>query len=518
MWGVCTWGTQLYGSTCAEVTDLSGLRINIGGKDVTGLCAPETYTRRGGLNRRTIASITLRDRQNSFRPQDGDSVIVTKDGLRNFAGTIEDFDETMIDGNPLTRVTNISAVDYNQILDKRVIVRNFETPGQTAGDIVRIIITEFLAEEGIVAGTIEDGVEVEKAIFNYDSASSSLDQLAQLGAMNWFVDNFKNLNFTGRSSLPAAITLTDGDQAFRNFRNSIKRNDYSNFIYLRGGTSISDPQNENFAGDSKRQTFNVGLPIDATPAIELNSVPQSVGIKGVSDETAFQWFFQRESTEITQRLTDAPLIVSDTLAVVYNGQFPLIIAGQLPSEIDERALVEGNSGKYEFVEENEDIDDRTLATDTVAALLARFGTIVNSVSFQKDDISVTPGQIITVNISEEAVDGDFLVTDVFFEEKDYQNRSIYTIKATSGQMVGSWVQWFRRLKRLGNRFQINENEVLEVLRTEIETVTASDVIDFVTSLDDGTNDPYTGLQVDGDADEIEFAHFIDQINIGKDQP
>ncbi len=517
MWGVCTWGTQLYGSSCDAVVD-EGFKIFIDGKDVTGSCATDTFNYRAGLNRRTVASIQINDRTNSFRPPDGASVLVTKDGLRLFAGTIEDYGEVMIQSNPNARITTIQAVDNNQLLDKRQIVRNFEVPGQTVGDLVRIIIDEFLFEEGIVAGTIEDGPEVVKVIFNYIAASSALDQLAELAAMNWFVDEFKTLNFLSRSTVSASLEVTDADEAFRALSRSARRDDYANVVYLRGGISTSDLQEENFVGDGKRQTFNVGLQINQEPSLELNSVVQTVGIKGVDDDSAFQWYFQIGSTEITQRLTDTPLILADTLEVDYIGQFPLIVIGQLPSEIDARALVEGNSGKYEIVEENEDINDRVLALDTVSAILARFGEIAKTVTFQKDNERVIPGNVVTISLTEEDIQGDFLITDVVYEEKDSQNRSIYTITVTSGQMVGSWVEWFRRLEKQGKRFNINENEILEVLRTEIETVTSTDAIDFITALDDGTNDPYTGLQVDGDADEIEFAHFISQINIGKNQP
>jgi len=519
MYGVCIYGTQLWASSCESVFAANNdLQIIINGQNKTNLCVPETFSFRSGLNRRATGTIKLVDRTNSYRPPDGASIIILKNTVRIFAGTIEKYTETMIDGNPLTRVLDIKIVDHNQILDKRVIVRNFQIPGQRVGDIVRAIIDEFLFEEGITAGTIEDGVEVDTIIFNYRSASRVMDQLAQLTGMSWFIDSFKNLNFVERTSLPATITLTDADQKFRKFKRSKSRDDYSNFIYLRGGTSKSDLQNESFVGDGARQTFTIGIPFDQIPTVEVNGVPQSVGTRGVDDETAFQWFFQTDKTELTQRETDSPLVLTDTLDVAYIGRFPLIVVGQLNTEIAERAALEGNSGKYEHVEDNEDIDDRTLATDTVAALLRRFGEIPEKIKFQKDNINVRVGQIVTINVSEEEVAGDFLVTDVVYQEKDQQGRSIHTVTVTSGELVGSWVEWFRRLKEQGTKFAIGENELLEILRSQIETVTTTDTVDFITSLDDGTNDPYTGLQTDSETDDIEFAHFVDQINVGKDQP
>src|SRR6476469_3713527 len=93
--------------------------VTIGGVSKTfkgGITITET------ANGRNKLSAAVYSAAGSYRPAVGDEVIVTEDGTRIFGGNIDTPGETGAGGLGITPiVTNISAVDFNALADRRFI-------------------------------------------------------------------------------------------------------------------------------------------------------------------------------------------------------------------------------------------------------------------------------------------------------------------------------------------------------------------------------------------------------------
>ena len=119
-------------------------------------------------------------------------------------------------------------VDFSQIASKRLVSRSFTE--RTAGYIVRSFIIEQdgnpaypLDDEGITAGTIQDGQTIESIAFNWVSAESCLDELAELTGYHWWIDYDKNLHFCARDATTSAFNITDASRPYVNIRFSRSR-------------------------------------------------------------------------------------------------------------------------------------------------------------------------------------------------------------------------------------------------------------------------------------------------------
>ena len=93
----------------------------------------------------------------------GDEVAIYDDEYLIFAGFIKNI--TIYEDVPGQLFYNLSASDYTSLADKRIIAKVYTN--ELAGDIVNDIITILLASEGVIAGNINSGVMIKKAVFDY---------------------------------------------------------------------------------------------------------------------------------------------------------------------------------------------------------------------------------------------------------------------------------------------------------------------------------------------------------------
>lgn len=473
------------------------------------------------LGQRTSLRFRTVTKDSDFNPIAGHSIRFYVGGTLSFNGSIERTSSAVLgfDPNNKAETIDIECVDKTQTLDRRLLFQNYETPEQTAGDIALDIITR-LANEGLLPGTIEPGVKVEKAIFPYVTYTQALRELADLSGVNWWIDSYDNVNFVEQSSYIAPFQLTEQSRPYKNFQNNSTREQLKNRYYLRAGKALTDLQTENFAGDGQRRTFTIAFPFGRLPTVLVNRgfgfIEESVGIR--RDGSNSKWFMDFGSNEINQNESESVLGLLHVLRINYQGLFPLIMQGDSLTSVTERKEVEdGTTGLYESLEDDQDVDTLALAVLKIQTLLRRFAKLLDTASFDTFRSGLRPGQIITINLPDsENIEGEFLITEVnesVILEKDFAWAS-YNVKVTSGEFVGGWLDWFRRLEERGKRFVIRENEILSLGPVTFDVVGVSDEIETDEPLDNGENDPYSGLIVAGDNDPVEMKRFFDFAGAG----
>jgi len=84
-----------------------------------------------------------------------------------------------------------------------------------------------------------------------------------------------------------------------------------------------------------------------------------------------------------------------------------------------------------------------------------------------------PGQILRVDLPERELGGEFLIQEIHLSRigREYWR---YDVRAVSGETVGGWSHFFRKMARQGRAFVIRENEVLTKLRTIREGLEVSE--------------------------------------------
>lgn len=474
-----------------------GVRLLIDNVDRTSFLKTNTLQFSDKLEGRGTCGFTLvATTKPYYRPQVGEVVELLQEETTVYKGTIEDFTEREPGLRDVAMFFAVSAVDFSQKMDRFVVAKIYD--GDLAGDIIKDMIDIFVNSvgESIGIGGVQDGLLIERVVFGYRKVSDCLRDLSKLIGFSWYVDFNEVLNFFDRTTFAAPFGLSSGSDNFRKLKIKRKRSQYRNIEYIRAGEDLTDPQTEEFAGDDERQTFTLAFEAGDEPTIKVNAVAKTIGIRGEDDETAFDWFWRKADKEVTQKKTDTPLATTDVLQVVYQGLFPIVAIAEDVAQIADRSSIEGGSGIYEHVIDDDSIETREFALQKAEGVLRRFGDIPEIIGFETDSGGLRSGMLMPVLLPDHDLDGDFLIDSVRARIVEEAGGRFfrYTVKGLSGEHLGSWVDFYRSLQNAGRTFKLREGETLTLIRKELEDVILNESFNKTDPLGALDDDPYTGAQ------------------------
>jgi hypothetical protein len=452
------------------------LRLVIGGVDQTLKLRVNTLNFTDELNARNTLTCELNDLDGTYHPVVGQEVILyALDGVtRLFAGTIDEPEEIAVLRRPTDTPVNIirlTAVDFNQLADRKLAAEAYDN--ETFGNIVSDLITQYLAADGVTIGTVDAGPTFVRKVFNYRTIAECLNELSEDTGYNWWIDYDKSFHFRQREAITAPFSVSLSNSTIRRISVKTSRGAYRNRQYIRAGRDLTDVLLETFKGDGARQTFNVGFPIGETPSVLLNGVPQTVGIRGVDDDNAFQWYWNKDASEVSQRSAGVPPTLADSLVIAYRGLYPVLVQAQDDGLIADRIAVEGGSGLYEAIEDYRDIDDADLAFSTAVAKIQRYGLIRRTITFETDEDGLFSSQLLTVALPQHNIAEDFLIQSV--RAQDVNGKFLrYSVSVIDGDAVGGWIAFYQRLTAARRESVQRDNELLLLLRSMPDVVTAGD--------------------------------------------
>ena len=463
----------------AQLTEITftSIVITIESIDKTSLVQQKQLSITDELNSRNTYDFEIVDTTGVYRPAVGQDVVVTK-GAVIFAGTIDSIVEYSPNNNRTGALAfKINCVDYNQLCDRFLIAEAYE--GHLAGDIVKHIIDDFinvtLPGEDVTYANVQDGPTISKAVFNYIYATQALDELAEISGFSWWIDYSKDMHFCSRLTNAAPFSLSDTSNNFRGFKVRHTRQDYRNKQYFRGGQDISSALTETFKGDGETATFSLTLPCAKVPTnINVDGgAALNVGIRQV--ETGKDWYWSEGDREITQESGAAKLSAANVLSVTYQGYFPIIVESFNESAIAERQAVEGGTGIYEHAVTDTSINTSDAVQERAEALVRKYGEIPETIEFETDSDGLKAGQLITVNLTKHAVNSAYLIQRVTIRDIT-ANILRYQVTALSGENIGGWVDFFKKLAKAGQGYVIRENEVLLKIRKLSDNLTLTDTL------------------------------------------
>lgn len=421
-----------------------------------------------------------------YRPVDGESCTLTDaDGSTViFGGILEEPSEQLLfDGANLTHNRHsVRATSYDLLADRATVAASYTA--QTLKAILQDIVANSeppLASDGVTAVDFVDDGPTLTATFNYLTARACFDRLSEDSGYPIWIDADKKLHAQPRSSVAAPFAMSDAAPHCTWLRVSRRKTNYRNVQYVRAGVELTASRTESFAGDGERKTFTLAFPVGVVPtSVTVNAVSKTVGIQGV--ETGKDWYWNKGSSDITQDDGGTALVDTDTLAITYQGQYPVIVAARNESEIAARAAVEGGSGEYVNVDDDPNINSAAVALDKANALLARYGVIEDVIEFETREGGLRAGQLLSMSFAKHAISGEYLIESVSAVPRDDINCTlVYTVRALSGDGVGGWVQFFQKLLDSRRSFVVRDNEVLLLLRTFTDGLVLGDSLSVATA-------------------------------------
>lgn len=415
----------------------------------------------------------------------GDQIKIASDSTVLFGGVIDGMREREDEHGRL--FVHITAVDYTALLDRHVIAAAYtnQTTAQIIDDIVTSSTVSTLHRENLSTVGVTDTTLVAKITFNYTRASEALAELATLAGATWTVTPDKDVVFQQRAANAAPYAITEAGANYRRLRVGRDHAEYRNRQYLRAGKDLTSSRTESFTGDGDLQTFTLAYPVGTAPTITVNGTAQSVGIRGL--DTGLAWYWNKDDRAITQDDSGTRLTSTDTLAVTYQGLFPILVVVDNVAEQNARAAREGTSGYYVDVQQDASIDDRAIATIKAESLLARYGSLPALIEYETDDIvnaqalGARAGDIVTITKSAHGLTAAAcLIESISYA---YVDDTVWRInvRALTGNQTTSWLRYWRALAQEQQGLSVRENEVIIVGGSSTAFTDAVAMTDAVTA-------------------------------------
>ena len=466
-------GKSPFGGSGDAFPQQGGAVLSIGPTSVTDLLQWEDKLKhRQELSARDELEFTIVSSA-GYVPNLGQPVLLGYQSGILFVGSVHERDVEFVTERTGTHTrTQIRCVDINELADRRLVVEVFEN--LTTGEIVRQIVIKYLFPELIQIGDVQEGPLVTRFTAAYLTAAECFDQLCEKSGFVWNIGVQREMNFFARTTSPAPFTIDSSNAVFRRIRGSRTRNQYRNVQYVDGGRGVTDERTETFRGDGTLRTFHVEYPLFNKPTIQRQFEPQTSGIRGIHEGQ--QWSWNAGETAIGQAPGDLVLAEGEFLHVSYRGIYNLMSIVEDTSSIVERQGVEGGTGRYEQLTRDDQLDGQDLVQDKGLALLRRFASLDDVVTFETDIAGLGIGQLLTVNVPEQGLVGEFLITKMDTEFIQPTTRR-FRVTATTGELKGRFQEWFAAL--LGSRkpISIREGETLQEVLAMHDPVGVTDSIE-----------------------------------------
>ncbi len=448
------------------------LTVTIGGNSVTIVKNSLSIDKR--IEERSTASFSIIDLDSSQEYIKGQVVeIYDEDSTDDeFTGFI-DTPESQRLGKTSGVVWTITCVVNTYLADKRIAAESYES--QTAGYIVDDLFDKYLAAEGVTIGAIQTGPTITQAVINYVRVSDAFDALGEKAGFIWYIDEDCKLYFIDRITYTAPWTATSDDM-LPDPRPRLSGGNplYRNRQYIRGGKAVTDLQTENRTGDGETKSFALGFPLAQEPTITVDSVTQTVGIKGVETGKDVYW----NKGDNTIYFDTAP---ANTKAIViqYYGQYNIIAISTDNAEIATRQAIEGGTGYVDDISDEMDNDTAEAAFQSAAAKLQEYCRDAQQFTYSTRRYGLKPGQLQTVNYPLLGLSSvQMLIESVRITQES--DEPIYTITAVVGPKIGSWAKYFKTLSRdrkiIVDKLSVGEDSILIILVQESETTGLSEAV------------------------------------------
>ena len=441
--------------------------VTVNGSGVTVLAGSMSIEQR--IEERSVAQFVVIDKAASLTFTEGMPVAIYDDTpTLLFAGFI---DTPTAERAGDWVLHSLACRDNHYLADKRLVVESYTS--KTAAYIINDLITNYLTDEGITAGTIQTGPTVEEAIFNYASASACMDSLKELSGFLWQINPDKSLDFLQRDTNAAPWALTVSEIASGSAKQSKGNPLYRNRQFVRGGSGLTSQQTETHVGNGFSKTFSVGYPVGATPTVTVDAVSQTVGVKGVDSGRHCYW----ASGDPVITFDVAP--VSHTaIVVIYYGQYPLITRADSATSITSKKAIEGGTGIVENIAHEEQHSTAAAMKEAARTKLQLYCQDAARFKFETRTVGLKAGQLLAVTYSPFGYSSqDMLIEEVVIKTED-ATRLVYSVSAITGPVLGSWSRFFSNiLARQDKSVKVGDSLLLVLLQApETLEVTESSAV------------------------------------------
>lgn len=429
--------------------------------------------------------------KSGVKPSNGEEIIISKDGIKEFAGIIDKVDEDPQSTDVI--FYKCSARDYTYQLDAKMVVEDYE--GYTADAIVRDIITKYCT--AFTSVHVYTGAPtIEKKVFPYMKPSDCLKWLANYVGWDWYVDYDKDVWFFDPTvlSFPAPITIDVSTTGIRNLSHNLEIEGLRNRVYVIGGTYLSDllsPALE-WKADGLLTSWTLPWAADYESAsLTVNGADVTLGQSGVDSKSSFEYMLDSEKQTLSCGTASAP---ADGVTMSLSCRIPLDVITQVDDKDSQVAVaaIQGGDGIYENVINDDSITTLEAAIAAGQADLDEWANPQVNGSFQNCTYTGwAPGQLLPINLPDRGIVGDYIIQKVTMTPLDTET---WDYKVEYGGRLIGLPDYLRTILSAQQQADDSATTPLHKVYKEVEGVTVTDSL--------SVSAPRTPPYVCGDADAI----------------
>lgn len=366
----------------------------------------------------------------TFVPNLGDEVVITRDGTTIFGGVIERISEE-VQAAKILRY-RIQSVDYSKYLKRQLVSERYTNT--TIGAIITDLVSNYTAAgDGITTNNVAGTLGVSSFSFNRLNVADCLQKLADAVNYVWYIDYNKDIHFFPKNTEIAPFSLTDTSQNY--VYNSLKIVDdlsqIRNSVLVQGGEKVSDSaRTEYHDGDGTRVQFRLANKYNTKPTVTVGGSPQTVGVEFLDDDASFDvmWNFNEKYLRFTAGNTPT----SGTNNIVISGTylFPIVVKVPAPASIQQY-------GTYEFSLTDRSIRSQEEAIDRALAELRVYQGQIYEGQFKTYTDGLRSGQVLNINSTQRGKNIDVLIQSVDCIPRDPSGDTMeYSVRFATLKSIG----------------------------------------------------------------------------------
>jgi len=471
--------TSLFEKTSIDIDDVINSRIN-------------------------TCKLTIWDSTGSLSVSEWQEIIITTTGgaTRHFAGYIVKIGYDLVG---ITKIWHLECQDYTILLDKALANEKYEnkTDAYILNDVFTTYLAEIDASTYVVAGKTHDWLMVNRMTLR-----NLVDTLARAAGYDWYVDYSKNLRYFPKETNLAPFNISDSPDDSTSYAAEVMKYDKDasalvNRVTVVGGYYLSDDTTWDTIPASGTQT-EVALPYVLEPP---DGGSQILVYHNTGNDGAPTW------TADTVGIDHVDTLGVGGVTVLFNKEEKLLKFAAAPSELDKAVKVTARYHVPVLVRVRHEVsydtfarwlDDKIVDPNIIsrdAAKLAGKAKLVEYALAREvgsytvtDRDGLVSGQKQNIVNTLRGISGDYLLTRVRIK---WLGGTVCQYQISFGEYNTDLVDMIIALKNSAMPvIERKEDEVLNELFEQTETLTVSEATDYHTDTWDGEVSRWIALPPD----------------------
>lgn len=408
----------------------------------------------------------------TYTPAVGEEVEIYEGANKIFGGTILDFGERV--EASVGVVYDINCVDWTYSFDSLLVAKSYENI--TIEDIIDDIVANF-TDGTFTTVNSSSTFLIEKIVFNQVSPSSCLKRLANVVNYDWYIDEDKDIHFFAKSTEVAPFDLQDdsGNYVYKSLARKVDGSQLANKVLVRGGEYDGDLYTD-VKTVKGNDTKSFELPYKfSNLTIELDTgsgfVSQTLGIDFIDDFTSVDVLYNYNEKTIKW---ENPLADGDQIEYSGNPKIPVLAVAE-----DSASVLQ--FGVKEKLIRDTSIEDLTTARRRATAELNVYAEELEDANFKTYTSGLRAGMAINVSSVVRGCDTDFLIKKLTFSAYD-PNTFKYKATLVTTRRYGL-IELLQSVLEPESR-QADDREVAEIIKTDTQTVTITELIEVTLAVED----------------------------------